>query len=421
MDINQLLQGYSCSCGKRHDCAIKYVYIEKDAHLHLKELCAAYENILLVADENTYAADGEKVFCVLSDMDKNVKKIIFPGDRILVPDEAAVEAVNHCLNGIQLILGVGSGVIQDLCKYTAHVNGLPYMVVATAPSMDGYASSGAAMIMGGMKVTYPAGVPEAILADPEVLAEAPIDMIKAGYGDIIGKYSALNDWKLGRVMYGEYFCQENYDLTMQMVQNTLKLADGLLKREPESLKALMEALVVVGIAMSFVGNSRPASGSEHHFSHFFEITGIANGEDYFPHGIDVVYSAVLTTKIREEILNLPDFDREQFQLSREAYEKTMQEIYGDAAAGCMALQDKLGRYTEDRVSRYREHESEIRSILQEAPSSEEMLRLLQKAELDMKDFYEMYSPKKLADAVSWAKDLKDRYTVLWMYYDLCGI
>ena len=83
---------------------------------------------------------------------------------------------------------------------------IPYIIVATAPSMDGYASDGAAMILGGMKETVKAGLPKAIIADTNVLKNAPMDMIKAGYGDIIGKYSALNDWKFANIVYGEFFC-----------------------------------------------------------------------------------------------------------------------------------------------------------------------------------------------------------------------
>ena len=173
------------------------------------------------------------------------------------------------------------------------------MIVATAPSMDGYASNGAAMITDGMKVTYPAGLPTAIIADTAVLKDAPMDMIKAGFGDIIGKFSALNDWKLSKCVNGEYFCQYIYDLTYQQIQKMLDLADGIQKRDEKTIGALMEALVIVGILMSFAGSSRPASGSEHHLSHFFEITGIVENVPYLAHGLDVVYSTVITAKIRE--------------------------------------------------------------------------------------------------------------------------
>ena len=300
MDIQQMLQGIDCVCGKHHTCDIHYVAVEKGAISHLTELTKDFQSVLLVADENTYAAAGAQTEAALGN--KLARKVIFSGKTILIPNEEAVAGVDEKMDGIDLIVGVGSGVIQDLCKYVAHTNNLPYFVVATAPSMDGYTSTGAAMIMGGMKVTYAAKVPNAIVADTEVLKNAPMDMIQAGYGDIVGKYSALNDWLLSNAVNGEYLCKEIYDLTMDMVEKTLSLADGLVNRDEESVRVLMEALIVVGIAMSFAGSSRPASGSEHHLSHYFEITGIVRGEEYFPHGIDVAYSTVITAALREEIL-----------------------------------------------------------------------------------------------------------------------
>ena len=173
---------------------------------------------------------------------------------------------------------MGSGVIQDLCKYVSYQAKLPYYIVATAPSMDGYASKGAAMIWDNMKVTYNAHVPEVIIGDVDVLKDAPMEMIQSGYGDILGKYSCLNDWKLSRVVNGEYFCRYVYDLTYEILCKTKDLGPKLLERDAAAIETLMEALVGVGIAMAYVGNSRPASGSEHHLSHFFEVTGIMNGK-----------------------------------------------------------------------------------------------------------------------------------------------
>ena len=269
MDINELLKGVDCDCGKHHSCDIKYVYVEKNAIDRLSVICKDFEKILLVADENTFAAAGEKTVKALSQ--KSLEKVIFKGEKILVPNEEAIERVTAELHSAELIVGIGSGVIQDLCKYVSNVSGVPYIIVATAPSMDGYASTGAAMITGGMKVTYSAGVPFAIVADTQVLCNAPLQMLKAGYGDIIGKYSALNDWRLSHCVTGEYFCQYIYDITYKMIERTLDTKEGLFKRDEESIKALTEALMIVGIMMSFAGTSRPASGSEHHLSHFLKL------------------------------------------------------------------------------------------------------------------------------------------------------
>ncbi|MBQ2696722.1 MAG: sn-glycerol-1-phosphate dehydrogenase [Clostridia bacterium] len=417
MDFNSLLQGVNCSCGKPHRCDIDAVYIEPGAIARLSELCTPYDTILFVADENTFAVAGRQAETVLDS--KTVKRVIFSGETILIPDETAIETVRASLEGVDLILGIGSGVIQDLCKYVSYFSDIPYMIVATAPSMDGYASSGAAMILKGMKETVSVGLPKAIIADTEILKAAPIRMIQAGYGDVIGKFSALCDWELSRIVNGEYFCQYIYDMTYQMIEKVLSTAEGLMRREEASIQALTEALIVVGILISFVSTSRPASGSEHHLSHFFEIVGIVKDEPYFPHGIDVAYGTVVTTEIREKLL-ATTYDRASFRQSGEAYQRTMKEIYGPVAEGCMALQDKVGFYKADRAGVYKEKEADIKAVFAKMPSAEEIKQMLSLAELDMAEFYELYGEEKIEIAKLYAKDLKDRYTVLWMYYDLFG-
>ena len=416
--INQYLAGFDCTCGKHHSCPVDYVAIEHGAISHLTRLCEKYQNILVVADENTFRAAGAKTEAALQG--KQYSKLIFDGSTILIPNEIAVERVQKELPGHDLIIGIGSGVMQDLCKYVSFFSGVPYFVIATAPSMDGYTSDGAAMIMGGLKVTYACGLPSVILADTEVLKDAPFDMIQAGYGDIVGKYSALNDWKLSRAVNDEYFCQKIYDMTMDSLQRTQSVADGLVRRDEESVKILMEALIFVGIAMKFAGTSRPASGSEHHLSHYFEIVGIERGEPYFPHGIDVAFSTILMAGIREEILGKA-FPDKLFRQPREEYEAEIKRVYGSAAEGCIALQDKVGNYAKNRLPVYLEKEAEIRQILAEMPSAEEITRILAAVGYDTADFYKLYDAQKIKDAIPYAKELKDRYTVLWLYYDLFGI
>lgn len=416
MDINSILRGVVCqACGKEHKCPIENVFIENNATKHLTALTAGYQKILLVADENTYLAAGKKTEEAL--LGKDIQSVIFSGKTVLIPNEEAIERVEEKTDGTDLIIGIGSGVIQDLCKYVSHCSKIPYMVVATAPSMDGYASSGAAMILKGMKETVSAGLPLAIVADTEVLKNAPLDMIKAGYGDIIGKYSALNDWELSRIVNGEYFCSYIYDTTYQMIEKTLKTAKGLLKRDEESVRALTEALIVVGIMMSFATNSRPASGSEHHLSHFFEITGIVKGEPYFAHGIDVAYSTVVTAQIRENILKR-DFPSEGYKEPIDSYLQNMKSIYGEVAEGCIALQEKMGTYNQNRIPVYKANEKEIKEILSKMPTADEIEEMLSLVDLNVSELYSLYGKEKIENAIKYAKDLKDRYTVLWLSYDI---
>ena len=420
MEIQELLVGKKdCACGKSHECPIQYVYIEENACDRLPAITEAYRKILLVADRNTYRVCGKTVEEKISDRIADV--LIYNTEDVLVPDETAIEELKeHVSDEIDLIIGIGSGVINDLCKHVSFISGLPYYIVATAPSMDGYASRGSALILDGMKVTLNADVPRAIIADVKVLAAAPFEMIQAGYGDIIGKYSCLNDWKLSRVVNGEYLCEFVMNATYEAVEKTVSLAEGLVARSAEAVGALMEALVAVGILMAYVGNSRPASGSEHHMSHYFEIVGIVRNEHYLPHGIDVCCSAVETAKLRDRLLQIEDIEAYVTHHDPVRYEAEIRRIYGSVADEVLALQKKMGWYEIDRVSTYREKWAEIRAVLSDCPGAEEMLALTERVGLSYYDFKVLYGEKKIADAHLYAKDLKDRYSVLWTYYDLLG-
>ena len=418
MEINELLIGRDvCECGKSHKCPIDYVIISENACDSLPKITEDYKNILLVADKNTYGVCGDLV--AKKPGERLADTLIYATEEVLVPNETAIDELTaHVTEKTDLIIGIGSGVINDLCKQVSFASGLPYYIVATAPSMDGYASKGAALILDGMKVTLNADVPKAIIADVNILKNAPFEMIQSGYGDIIGKYSCLNDWKLANVVNGEYLCKFVMDATYEAVEKTVRLADGLVERDGEAVKALMEALVAVGILMAYVGNSRPASGSEHHMSHYFEIVGIVRGEEYFPHGIDVCYSAIDTARIREKLLAIDDIEKYTYHFDREEYERNIARIYTDITDEVLALQNKLGWYDIDRVSVYREKWDEIKAVLKDCPTSAEMLALTEKIGLSYSKFTELYGEAKITDAHMYAKDLKDRYSVLWMYYDL---
>ncbi|MBE6733013.1 MAG: sn-glycerol-1-phosphate dehydrogenase [Ruminococcaceae bacterium] len=418
MNIKELNSKFqNCSCKLEHICPIDYVNIGEDATNSLTELCKPYSNVLLVSDENTYEVCGEKVFSILND--KIAKNLILKSNgKVVIPNEESIAAIENAITDKNdLIIGIGSGVINDLCKYVSYFNHLPYYIVATAPSMDGYASVGAAMILNGMKVTVNACPPKAIIADTEVLKNAPIDMLKAGYGDIIGKYSCLNDWKLSALINDEYFCKSVYDLTLECAKNVATLADGILNRDAKTVGVLMEALVIVGIMMSYVGSSRPASGSEHHMSHFFEITGILENTEYFAHGTDVIYSSVCTQKLREELLKIDELEAPH-QITNAEYQEKIKEIYHGVADEVIALQDKMGWYKTSKFDTYKKNWNKIKEILAEAPSSLEMQSYVEKIGLNMDDFKNLYGDKKIQNAIWFAKDLKDRYSVLWLYFDL---
>lgn len=414
MTPEELIRGiYDCECKREHLCPIDYIKTGENALSCLPEICREYNKILLVSDVNTYEVCGQKAaFFLKEKLEKNL--ILIPQEKDVIPNEEKISEIENAITDkTDLIIGVGSGVINDLCKYVSFNHSLPYYIIATATSMDGYASVGSALILSGMKITINTRPPKAIIADTNVLRNAPIDMLRAGYGDIVGKYSCLNDWKLSALINEEYFCQRVYDLTLNCVKEVEKLADKILNRDKNAVGLLMNALITVGIAMSYVGSSRPASGSEHHLSHFFEITGILHNKPYFMHGIDVAYSSVVTAELREKlsagIPSLPNFDKEKWS-------KEIRRIYTTSADGIIALQEKLGWYENENFENIRSKWNEIKLILSKAPTREETINMIKKIGLEYDEFEKQYGKDKIKDAVLYAKDLKDRYTVLWLNY-----
>ncbi len=416
MDIQAILAGlHDCPCGKDHPCDIRYVELGKDVLLRLDEICRPFSRILLVSDGNTYPLCGDKTKKILGD--KVVSEMQF-GKETVVPNEDAIARIEgQMVDGTDFIIGIGSGVINDLCKHVSFAHGIRYAIIATAPSMDGYASVGAALILEEMKVTLNARVPYAILAEDDVVCTAPVDMLQSGYGDIVGKYSCLNDWKLAHLLRNEYFCDFVYNYVINTVKNTEATAKAVLVREPAAIRNLMEGLVSVGIMMSYVGNSRPASGSEHHLSHFFEITGLLNHMPYYLHGIDVLYSAAVTAQLREKLQTvkkplvsaIPNEATRQEQIKR---------IYSSASDGILALQKKVGFYDELNIQALDERWDEICEVLSRAPTYKAMLGYLDAIGLNIHEFDAFYGKETIRDALLYAKDLKDRYTVLWLGFAL---
>ena len=137
------------------------------------------------------------------------------------------------------------------------------------------------------------------------------------------------------------------------------------------------------------------------------------------HGTDVAFSAVHTAKIRKELLNT-NINNEFKKFDREDWENGIRAVYKKAADGVIELQDKLGWYNIDRIPTYREKWAEICKVLDEAVSPHYMLSLIDSVGLSFDDFEKLYGEEKIKNSYLYAKDLKDRYTVLWMYYDLRG-
>lgn len=433
----EFLRELKCRCGRVHRCDIESVCIEQDSIERIPALLKGYEKALLVSDANTRPLAFERVQKALHEGGIAFREAFFDQTKVLVPDEAAVGYVESALRDLSpdgektMIIGIGSGVINDICKWVSFRHGLSYMIIATAPSMDGYASSVAAMTFRGMKDTQTTHTPAYILADPRILALAPLRMIQSGLGDILGKDSCLNDWKLSALLNEEYFCPELYRLVEEELSACQEIIEGCIAREEKALGRLMESLVKVGIYMSYAGNSRPASGSEHHMAHFFEITGLIRGHHALFHGEDVVYSTYYTAWLRQALAgeqkpgcglpggNLPGGGEAAWEDPfAGAFSQERESIFGPITQEVVQLQQKTGFYQLRRRERLRELWPQIREILLQAKSPEQVKKWLERLGCPLSYFEEYYGKDIVRESFVYAKDLKDRYTVFNLAQEL---
>lgn len=293
---------YSCACGKSHKVDIQAIRVGSGVIQELpgilRDLGASH--IFLVADNYTYEAAGRQVEQLLDQAGLPYHKRVFQTETPLVPNEYALGSVLAAMTSQDdMLLAVGSGTLNDVTKYVSARTGVPYVIVATAPSMDGYASTVAPTILDGFKTTLPAVYPAAIVADVDILKDAPMPMLTAGFGDIIGKFTSLADWRLSHQLNGEYYCPEVAGVIEAAVETCAANAQALAQREPQAIQAVTEALILSGLAMGMVGVSRPASGAEHQMAHYWEMDALRRGEEHPLHGNAVGVGTVLAASLYE--------------------------------------------------------------------------------------------------------------------------
>ena len=433
MDFHSILgKEMHCGCGRVHSTDLKSIDIGRGALDRLPDTLRAlgFGRAYLVADVNTWDAAGRAAADRLTASGFSFTSFVLP-DTELVPDEKAVGALLlHMPQDADLVLAVGAGTINDLCKYVSRLRGLDYVIFATAPSMDGFVSAGAALIVDHVKVTYDAQAPVAVIGDTQILAQAPMEMITAGLGDMLGKYTCLLDWKLAHLITGEYYCDHVEGMVRTALRTMLNQSGRIRDRDPEVIGSVTEALVLTGIAMKFVGNSRPASGCEHHMSHYWEMKFLMEGKKAILHGTKVGVATVAALRMYQMLAQtlgeLPDFDfsgAAARPFDRAAWETQIRDVFGDAAEGIIALEDRTQKNDmQARNQRLQTIEKKLKEILwairHDLPPVEEVEKLLLSLDAPVHPEQIGVSLTEVREAVLYAKEVRDRYTLLQLLWDL---
>jgi len=238
LDLNTYLgKEMTCSCGRLHSTNVKLIDIDRKATDrlpgHITDL--GYHRVYLVADKNTWKAAGEAAAAALANAGIPCESLVLNYDE-LIPDEPVIAEIDGAFPAdADLLLAVGSGTINDLCKYISFKHNTDYIIFASAPSMDGFVSVGAALMLNHVKTTLDTHGPVAVIGDTEILAAAPMNMITAGLGDTFGKYTCLLDWKLAQIINGEYYCEEVVGMVQQALDTVMAQKDSIESRDPDAV------------------------------------------------------------------------------------------------------------------------------------------------------------------------------------------
>lgn len=294
---------FDCDCGKRHTLDIDKIVYGQDICSQAILLAQKYAKggkIELVCDQNTYQAFGKDVEKAFQNANIDFSVYMFCSEHDLLPDNRQIgKLLIEISNDITLMIAVGSGVINDITRLVSFKMKIPYMVIGTAPSMDGYASATSSLIINDTKSTIPGHLPKAILADENVLHKAPAKMIKAGFGDVIGKLTALADWDLGVIFLQEQKCPVIVSMVNQAVEKCIDNVDGVRNNEKQAVANVFEALTIAGVTMGLNKNTRPASGAEHHLAHYWDLKAIKNNEEHALHGESVGIGTIVICRLYE--------------------------------------------------------------------------------------------------------------------------
>ncbi|MGF7398901.1 sn-glycerol-1-phosphate dehydrogenase [Thermoanaerobacterium thermosaccharolyticum] len=384
--------------------------------------------VMLVCDKNTYKAAGSLLRDILIDKNFDVLLCMLNREGNLIPDERAVgEVLTSLENKVEIMIAVGSGTINDVVKFVSSKTKIPYGIVATAPSMDGYASSVSPLIVNGFKRTYTATYPVFIVGDTNILKDAPYDMITSGFGDIIGKFTSLADWYISSIITKEDYSKEIAEDTRKSLNECIEVSKNLKSKDEKAIKKLMGALILSGLSMLKFGNSRPASGAEHHLSHFIEMKELLSGGIEHSHGAKVGIMTRISVSLYNAVFSLNEDEvkklmEERKHETKEEFEYRIRENFGSMADEVFKdidhyyIDEELRRVRQKRI--LKNWDTMKKWVSENVPSSDYIDKLLSDVEAPSDISYLGLQKSDLKNILLNAKEMRKRYTILRLAEDI---
>ena len=422
-DIYSLIgKRFSCPCCKReHYIPTELVESGKGVISVLPsqiEGIVEGRNILLLADDITYAVAGEEIEAIFKDTGWEVAKVVLEprGTETVHAEEKYFQHILSEVKGKDVLLTIGSGSITDMGKYAADTSGIPVVCLATAPSMNGYTSGIVALMVGGLKVSLSVRPAKAVIIDTDIIHNCPLELIQAGFADSMAKCFGNADWRLSSILTGEHFCPLPLEIITASEKKYLMRGKELLNRNEEVINDLMDCLVRGGFSMVIAGKSAPASGSEHLLSHYLDIKNHKRGREPFAyHGLQVGIGIAVVAKIYEMLgeLSVEEVRKRLSNRSKADYRIEVENTFADSFPVIWKEFEKKVPVLEALSTSLVENWDEIKEkIFPAVYSQEKVRRCLQEAGCPT-HFSEIGVGRELArETIINARYIRDRLTAL---------
>ncbi len=343
------------------------------------------KEFLLVADENTYQVLGEHVDKSLRAQGYDVVTVVLKGEEVLANEHYLIRVLLNYDRKERTFLAVGSGTITDITRFTSHRAGRGFISLPTAPSVDGFTSIGAPLVVGGLKQTVICQPPLAVFADLPTLAAAPRRMIAAGFGDLVGKYISIADWKLGRLLWGERYDEDIAGRMLGAARDIAAHVEDIASGSVESIRTLMDGLIESGFGMLEFGNTSPAGGAEHHIAHHWEMMMLSDHRHAALHGAKVGIASIIAASWYAEVREMTrDEAYRRLEKARlpepKDEEQKIRAIFGPITDEILPTQkgfiEMSGAQFEALKTRILNHWGEVQEITASVPPAQDFSRWL---------------------------------------------
>lgn len=427
------ISGLQCDCPCEHHLPKQDIYVGTGLIPRLPDYIAAKNlgtHCVLVCDKNTWEIAARDVQKTLTDAGLDVILCKIIRDEDMDPDETAVgEVLLSIQPETEFLISVGSGSLTDITRVNATRTKLPFVSVGTAPSMDGYTSVVAPLLLHGLKIHRAGVCPEIIVCDLDILKTAPLSMIASGVGDVLGKYIAKADWIIGNIINDEPYCDVCGEIVTDAVNKLVDNAEEIALKSEKGIRILIEALLLAGVTIMIVGHTRAVASVEHNIAHYWEMQQLMKGKKPPKHGSSVGVATLLVWPIfqkfaSEDLSRLDLEDIKSRRISREERVEWMIKTYGEEGGTNIMRENEEDFLSWEeqkrRIERAQQRFSEIKAVIEDLPDYDRILHAMKVLDAHLTPEDEGIDSDLLNISMHCAKDYRTRYT-LFKTLDECGL